>query len=126
MPSVYALQVTAGDFLLRVRGARDARMYRFRGEVATELHRLRDSGQLERPGGTARLNDLIRDRQPDSVAAGGINRAEDAHFDVVADDELRGYLSQRLLERRGAAEGGGLLGAPGGGSVEPSDAPSQP
>jgi len=95
------------DFLLRVRGARETRLFRFRGDEATELHRLRESGHFERPGGTTRLNELIRSREPDQVVAGASSSTGDAHFDMVADEELRGYLSQRLLERKGAAEGGG-------------------
>jgi hypothetical protein len=117
---MYHASVASGDFLLRVRGARETRLFRFQGAEAVELHRLRESGLFERPGGTSRLNELIQGRQPDSVVAGGSSPTEDAHFDMVADDELRGYLSQRLLERKGAAEGGGggpvdRPGSPGAG-----------
>ncbi|HEY3107861.1 MAG TPA: hypothetical protein VGL23_03865 [Chloroflexota bacterium] len=101
----------SNDFLLRVRGAKETRLFRFQGDEAAELHRLRESGHFERPGGTSRLNELIQGRQPDSVVAGVSSATEDAHFDMVADEELRGYLSQRLLERKGAAEGGGSQGA---------------
>jgi hypothetical protein len=114
-----------GDFLLRVRGARETRLFRFQGDEAAELHRLRESGHFERPGGTTHLNELIQRRQPDSIVPGGASQTEDAHFDMVADDELRGYLSQRLLERKGAAEGGGgSQGARGSASTDPPDAPS--
>ena len=122
---MYHQVVATGDFLLRVHGARETRLFRFRGEEAAELHRLRESGHFERPGGTSRLNELIRSRQPDSVVAGASSAPDDAHFDMVADDELRGYLSQRLLERKGAAEGGdGSQGARGGGSIDPPNSPS--
>jgi hypothetical protein len=117
--------VSNGEFLLRVRGARETRLFRFQGEEAVELHRLRESGHFERPGGTTRLNELIRSRQPDSVVAGASGQTEDAHFDMVADDELRGYLSQRLLERKGAAEGGGgSQGARDSAGIDPPNAPS--
>ena len=95
------------DFILRVRGAQQTRLFRFRGTEAAELHRLRESGSFERPGGTRRLNELIAGRDADEVIGGGAPASGDAHFDMVADDELRGYLSNRLLERKGAAEGGG-------------------
>ena len=122
---MYHQSVASGDFLLRVRGAQETRLFRFQGDVAAELHRLRESGHFERPGGTTRLNELIQGRRPDSVVAGAASGTEDAHFDMVADDELRGYLSQRLLERKGAAEGGGgSQGARGGGSVDPPNSPS--
>ena len=122
---VYHQTVATGDFLLRVRGARETRLFRFQGDEAAKLHRLRESGHFERPGGTTRLNELIQGRRPDSAVDGAASQTEDAHFDMVADDELRGYLSQRLLERKGAAEGGG--GAPGdrgGSSTEPPNSPS--
>jgi len=122
---VYHQIVASGDFLLRVRGARETRLFRFQGDEAAELHRLRESGRFERPGGPTHLNELIRSRQPDRVVAGGSSQTEDPHFDMVADEELRGYLSQRLLERKGAAEGGGASpGARGGGSIDPPNSPS--
>jgi hypothetical protein len=122
---VYHQIVATGDFLLRVHGASETRLYRFQGEEAAELHRLRESGHFERPGGTTRLNELIQGRQPDSVVAGASSATGDAHFDMVADDELRGYLSQRLLERKGAAEGGGgSQGARDGGSTRSPNSPS--
>ena len=111
------------DFLLRVRGAQETRLFRFQGDEAAELHRLRESGHFERPGGTTRLNELIRDRQPDHVVAGPSNNSDDAHFDMVADEELRGYLSQRLLERKGAAEGGGGSQGARGASIDPPNSP---
>jgi hypothetical protein len=117
--------MTSGDFVLRVRGARETRLFRFRGDEAAELHRLRESGRFERPGGTTRLNELIRGRQPDTVVPGVSGQTEEPHFDMVADDELRGYLSQRLLERKGWAEaGGGPSGARDGGSNEPPNSSS--
>lgn len=101
------------EFILRVRGANETRLFRFSGSEAAELHRLREAGHFERPGGTDRLNELIQGRSPDDVASGGSTNPGEADFDMVADDELRGYLSQRLLERKGAAEGGGgSQGAP--------------
>jgi hypothetical protein len=115
--------MASGDFLLRVRGARETRLFRFRGDEAAELHRLRESGHFERPGGTTRLNELIHERQPESVVGDTSGSSEDAHFDMVADDELRGYLSQRLLERRGAAEGGGGSPATRGASIDPPTGP---
>jgi hypothetical protein len=99
--------MTSRDFVLRVRGARETRLFRFTGDEAAELHRQRESGLFERPGGTVRLNELIQRRQPDTVVPGPSGQTEDPHFDMVADEELRGYLSQRLLERKGAAEAGG-------------------
>jgi hypothetical protein len=101
-----------GEFILRVRGASETRLFRFHGQEAVELHRLRESGHFERPGGTERLNQLIHERSPDEVTPGVSLNGSEAHFDMVADDELRGYLSKRLLERKGAAEGGG--GSQGG------------
>ncbi|HZR00377.1 MAG TPA: hypothetical protein VFC93_16360 [Chloroflexota bacterium] len=89
------------DFLVRVRGARDARIYRFRGAEAAELHRLRRTGALERPGGSHRLNELIHGRDAESDSSG------DVHFEMVAEDELRGYMSRRLLERKAGREAGG-------------------
>src|SRR5690348_16654679 len=116
--------MATGDFLLRVRGAKETRLFRFQGDEAAELHRLRESGHFERPGGTTHLNELIHGRQPDSVVAGASGSSEDAHFDMVDDDELRGYLSQRLLERKGAAEGGGGSQGARGSAVDPPNSPS--
>jgi hypothetical protein len=90
------------DFVLRVRGASSSRLFRFAGAEATDLHRLREAGAFERPGGTGRLNELIRQRGADDDEPSVESVEPD--FDMVADDELRGYLSRRLLERRGGRE----------------------
>lgn len=96
------------EFLLRVRGAQETRVFRFSGAEAADLHRLLQSGHFERPGGTQRLTELIRGRSADHTLPGANSPdGPEAHFDMVDDDQLRGYLSQRLLERKGAAEGGG-------------------
>jgi hypothetical protein len=94
------------EFLLRVRGAKDSRLYRFSGAEAAELHRLRSSGTLERPGGTHRLSELIKGRDADSTHPSVGSTSGDVHFDMVAEDELRQYMSQRLVERKSGREGG--------------------
>lgn len=94
------------EFLLRVRGAKDSRIYRFRGDEAAELHRLRGSGTLERPGGSHRLHELIRGRDAETIHDGVSATEGDVHFDMVAEDELRQYMSTRLMERKSGREAG--------------------
>ena len=94
-------------FTLRVRIAGGARYFRFANSEAAELHKMRESGALERPGGNRRLTEMIRGRDPDSVITGNPTNLPDADFDMVSDGDLRMLLSQRLLERRGAREGDG-------------------
>lgn len=101
-------------FVLRVRAAGESRLYRFQGTQAVELHKLARDGTLERPGGTRRLGDAIRGREPDRVMAGGSATMEEPiDFDMVADDELREWISQRLLERKAGREIGDDSTAPG-------------
>ena len=95
------------EFVLRMRIAGGARYFRFTGDEALELHRMRTSGLLERPGGTRRLTEMTRGREPDSVLTGNPTNLRDADFDMVSDGDLRMLLSHRLLERRGAREGDG-------------------
>src|SRR6266545_3885636 len=85
-PEWYDRSVADAEFLLRVRGAGESRVYRFSGAEAAELHRLRENRTLERPGGTHRLTELITGRDPDRSPAGGVS---DVHFEMVAEDELR-------------------------------------
>ena len=126
MTPVYDRSMDDRDFVLRVRGARQTRLFRFRGAEAAELHRLRESGSFERPGGTRHLNDLIGARDPDEVVDGASTPGgAEAHFEMVADDELRGYLSNRLLERKGAAEGGGGSQGARNLNVDPPNTPSR-
>src|SRR5687768_5518335 len=113
------------EFVLRVRGATEVRIFRFSGAEAADLHRMHAGGTFERPGGTQRLSELVRGRKPDEVLTGGANNGgSDAHFDMVDDDELGGYLSNRLMERRGAAEGGG--GSQGARDTPGSATPNTP
>jgi len=104
------------DFLVRVRGTGPARIYRFRGQEAAELHRLRDNGTLERPGGSHRLNQLVHGRTAETTPT-----SEDIHFELVDEDQLRGYMSQRLLEKKAGREAGGA--AP---QTYPGDRPDDP
>ena len=91
--------------MLRVRGAQQTRVYRVRGSEADELHRLRANGTLERPGGARRLQALIADREPDDGAdSSGSLVGGDVHFDMVAENELRQYMSNRLAERKAGRE----------------------
>ena len=90
---------------MRIAGG--ARYFRFMNNEAVELHRMLESGVLERPGGVRRLTEMTRGREPDSVISGNPTNLPDADFDMVSDADLRLLLSQRLLERRGAREGDG-------------------
>lgn len=108
------------EFRLRVRGGKDARLYRFSGAEAAELHRLRGNGTLERPGGSHRLNELIRGREGEAVS-GVSGQDGEVHFDMVAEDELRQYMSSRLAERKAGRE----AGSPGGQGY-PGDRPNDP
>lgn len=94
------------DFLLRVRGAGQTRIFRIRGPEAAELHRLRVNGTLERSGGTRRLQEMIHHMEPDTVDGSASSSDGDVHFDMVAEDELRHYMSSRLAERKMGREGG--------------------
>lgn len=89
-----------------MRGAKDARIYRFQGAEAAELHRLRGTGSLERPGGTRRLHELIRGRDAETIHDSVSATEGDVHFDMVAEDELRQYMSSRLAERKAGREAG--------------------
>jgi hypothetical protein len=109
------------DFLLRVRGAGETRLFRIRGAQAAELHRLRGNGTLERPGGSHRLQQLIREIEPESVTASVSSIDGDVHFEMVAEDELRQYMSSRLAERKAGRE----AGSPGPQSY-PGDRPNDP
>jgi hypothetical protein len=96
--------VAADQFVLRVRGADEHRYYRFDGTEAQELHVLRSQGQLDRPPGTQLLNDLIAGREPFMTEPRSSPADDEVDWDMVAPDELRGYLSKRLMERRGGRE----------------------
>jgi hypothetical protein len=113
--------VDGEDFLLRVRGAGQTRIFRFRGAEATELHRLRGNGTLERPGGTHRLQEMIGRMEPDHVDGSASSSDGDVHFDMVAEDELRHYMSSRLAERKAGREAGSP--AP---QAYPGDRPNDP
>jgi hypothetical protein len=96
--------VTGEEFLLRVRGAEEHRYYRFEGTEAQELRLLLQQGQLDRPPGTRLLTDLIAEREPFMTEPRSSPADGEVDWDMVAPDELRGYLSQRLMERRGGRE----------------------
>lgn len=92
-------------FVVRVRGAGETRYFHLTGEVALELRGLLQQGQLDRPSGTRRVQELVAQREPDRVVRGGAVNLEDADFDMVSNDELREWMSQRLAERKMGAEG---------------------
>jgi len=92
------------EFLLRVRGAKQHRYYRFNADEAKELHLLLHQGQLDRPAGARLLNDLIAGREPDMTEPRSSSADLEVHWDMVHPEELSGYLSQRLMERRGGRE----------------------
>ncbi|HEV8638796.1 MAG TPA: hypothetical protein VG370_31685 [Chloroflexota bacterium] len=95
----------AGDeFVLRVRGAEEIRYFRFEGAEAQELHALLRQGQLDRPAGARFLSELIAGREPVRTEPRSSTADAEVDWDMVAPDELRGYLSQRLLERKGGRE----------------------
>jgi hypothetical protein len=96
--------VAADQFVLRVRGADEHRYYRFEGTEAQELHTLLHQGQLDRPAGTRLLVDLIADREPVMTEPRSSPADAEVDWDMVAPEELRGYLSKRLMERRGGRE----------------------
>lgn len=110
------------DFLLRVRGAGDTRIFRIRGPEAAELHRLRGNGTLERPGGTHRLQQLINRMEPERVDGSPGSSGGDVHFDMVAEDELRQYMSSRLAERKAGRE----AGSPAPQQTGPGERPNDP
>ena len=96
--------MASDEFILRVRGADEHRYYRFDGAEAQELHLLLRQGQLDRPAGARHLSDLIAGREPVMTEPRSSTADLEVHWDMVAPDELRGYLSQRLMERRGGRE----------------------
>lgn len=87
-----------------MRGAEEIRYFRFDGVEAQELHLLLRQGQLDRPAGGQHLNDLITGREPFRTEHRSSTADLEVDWDMVAPEELRGYLSQRLLERKGGRE----------------------
>jgi hypothetical protein len=96
--------MAADEFVIRVRGADDMRYFRFDGLEARELHGILQQGLLDRPSGQRRLAELIDGREPAWSEPRASTADTDVDWDMVADDELRGYLSRRLMERRGGRE----------------------
>jgi hypothetical protein len=95
----------AGDaFVVRVRGADEMRYYRFDGLEARELSGIQQQGFLDRPPGQRRLAELLASREPAWTEPSASTADADVDWDMVADDELRGYLSKRLMERKGGSE----------------------
>ena len=90
--------------MLRVRGADEMRYFLFDGAEAQELHALLRQGQLDRPAGAHFLSELITGRAPVRTEPRSSTADAEVDWDMVAPEELRGYLSQRLLERKGGRE----------------------
>jgi hypothetical protein len=96
--------MAADEFTIRVRGADEMRYFRFNGLEAQELRGILQQGYLDRPAGQERLLQLLEGRQSDWTEPRSSTADANVDWDMVADDELRGYLSQRLMERRGGSE----------------------
>ena len=96
--------MAADEFTVRVRGADEMRYFRFGGLEARELRGILQQGYLDRPAGQKRLGELLAGRAPDWTEPRSSTADSDVDWDMVADDELRGYLSRRLMERKGGRE----------------------
>jgi hypothetical protein len=96
--------MAADEFVVRVRGADEMRYFRFDGLEARELRGILQQGFLDRPTGQRRLAELMDGREPAWTEPRASTADADVDWDMVADDELRGYLSKRLMERKGGRE----------------------
>ncbi|MBM4418605.1 MAG: hypothetical protein FJ033_09885 [Chloroflexi bacterium] len=80
--------------------------YTIEGREARDFRELHERGHLDRGAPLVELRRVIARRAP-AASYGRDDPLPDVDFELVDDAQLRGWLSERVLERRQAREVGG-------------------